>query len=267
VPIHRGPGGYDLDAFDDPAHLTEVVRFDLPRLPRQGHLGGLDVVHLQCHLGTDTVSLARLGARTVSGLDFSPAALAVAGALAQRAGAAVTWVCADVHDAVGALGAERFDLVYTGIGALCWLPDVARWAEVVAALLRPGGRLFLREFHPMVLTLSDPRPDGLLVVQHPYFETDGFRIAEDVTYVGTGTVSAPETIQFNHGLGEVIGAVQAAGLHFESLVEHRSGPANQLGDALTGSVDLPGEWVLADGSERLPITYTVQAVKPPGPER
>src|SRR3954454_16876455 len=142
VPLHIGPDGYDLAGFDDPDYLSDVVRYDRPRL---GRLDGLDVVHLQCHLGTDTVSLARLGARSTTGLDFSPSALKEARALAARAGGDVTFVEGDVYDAVGLLGGARFDLVYTGIGAICWLPDIRRWAEVVAGLLRPGGRLFMRE--------------------------------------------------------------------------------------------------------------------------
>ena len=142
------------------ATSLRVVRYDLPRL---GRLDGLDVVHLQCHLGTDTVSLARLGARSMVGLDFSPAALREARALAARSGAGVSFVEGDAYDAVEVLGAHRFDLVYTGIGAICWLPSIRRWAEVVAGLLRPGGRLFMREGHPVLWSMSDPRPDGLLV--------------------------------------------------------------------------------------------------------
>lgn len=168
VPLHTGADGYELAAFDDPDHLSDVVRYDVVRL---GPLDGLDVVHLQCHIGTDTVSLARLGARSTTGLDFSPSALMAARRLAERAGNAVEFVEADAYDAVTALGAERFDLVFTGIGAICWLPDIRRWAEVVAGLLRPGGRLFMREGHPMMWTLSDPRPDGLVVVEYPYFES------------------------------------------------------------------------------------------------
>jgi SAM-dependent methyltransferase len=259
VPIHVGPDGYDLAAFDDPAHISDIVRFDLPRL---GSVEGLDVVHLQCHVGTDTVSLARLGARSVTGVDFSPAALAAARGLSQRAGAVVEWVEADVYDAVTAVGGGRFDLVFTGIGALCWLPSVAAWAQVVAGLLRPGGRLFLREGHPLQFSLADPRPDGLLVLEHPYFETSGVRSSDETTYLGDGRVTATDTIEFNHGLGEVIGALQLAGLRFDSLIEHDSVPWNVLGDILTRHPDYPGEYVFADPTVRLPLTYTVQATKP-----
>ena len=128
VPVHTGPGGYNLAAFDTPDHISDVVRYDLPRL---GRLDGLDVVHLQCHIGTDTVSLARLGARSVVGLDFSPSALAAARGIAERVGNTVRFVDSDAYDAVERLGPERFDLVYTGIGALCWLPDMVVSPAVV----------------------------------------------------------------------------------------------------------------------------------------
>ena len=122
-------------------------------------MSGLDVVHLQCHIGTDTLSLARLGAR-MTGLDFSSPALDLAKGLARDTGADIEYVEADVYQAPDLLGRDRFDMVFTGIGALCWLPSVARWAEVVSALLKPGGRLFIREGHPMLWSLADPRdPD------------------------------------------------------------------------------------------------------------
>lgn len=258
VAVHTGPAGYDLAAFDDPDHLSDVVRYDRPRL---GRLDGLDVVHLQCHLGTDTVSLARLGARSTAGLDFSPSALNEARALAARAGADVTFVDGDAYDAVRLLGGERFDLVYTGIGAICWLPSIRRWADVVAGLLRPGGRLFMREGHPMLWAMADPREDGLLVVEYPYFETAGVRFREETTYAGNDTVASPEMVCFNHGLGEIFTALQQAGLSVTALEEHREVPWNPLGDAVESSPDHPGEYVLKTGRERLPLTYTLQAVK------
>jgi SAM-dependent methyltransferase len=259
VPLHTAPDGYDLAAFDDPEHLSAVVRYDLPRL---GRLDGRDVVHLQCHIGTDTVSLARLGARSVTGLDFSPAALDAARALARRANADVRFVEADVDDAVGVLGAESADLVYTGIGAICWLPHIRRWADVVAGLLRPGGRLFIREGHPVLWAMCDPRPDGLLVIEYPYFETEGTTFVEHDSYAGSGAVSAPESVIFNHGLGEIFTALTDAGLAVTALEEHREVPWNPLDDAMIPSPDYDEEWVLAEGADRMPLTYTLQAVKP-----
>jgi SAM-dependent methyltransferase len=239
--------------------LSAVVRYDLPRL---GRLDNRDVVHLQCHIGTDTVSLARLGARSVTGLDFSPAALDAARALARRANADVRFVEADVDDAVGVLGAESADLVYTGIGAICWLPHICRWADVVAGLLRPGGRLFMREGHPVLWAMCDPRPDGLLVIEYPYFETGGTVFVEHDSYAGSGAVSAPESVAFNHGLGETFSALTEAGLAVTALEEHREVPWNPLDDAMIPSPDYEGEFILAQGRDRMPLSYTVQAVKP-----
>jgi SAM-dependent methyltransferase len=251
-------GGYGTEAFDEPDHLSNVVRYDLPRL---GRLDGLAVVHLQCHIGTDTLSLARLGARSVTGLDFSPAALAAARALARRTATDVDFVEGDAYDAVELLGAERFDLVFTGIGAICWLPSIARWADVVARLLRPGGRLFMREGHPVLWSMCDPRPDNLLVIEFPYFEGRGLVFEEDTTYLGEGTVSAARSVSFNHGLGEIFTALQDVGLDVTALEEHREVPWNPLGDAMVESTDHPGEYVLGTGRDRMPLTYTLQATK------
>jgi SAM-dependent methyltransferase len=255
VPVHEQ--GYGLQPFrDDPSHLSGVVRFDLARL---GEVSGLDGIHLQCHIGTDTLSLARLGAR-MSGLDFSEPALEVARRLAADCGQEIDYRASDVYDAVGTFGAERFDFVYTGIGALCWLPSAARWAEAVAGLLKPGGFLFIREGHPMLWALCDPRPDGLAALEFPYFETDGTVFVEPKTYVDhEDDLKSPTIVSFNHSLSEIFNALWAAGLTITLFEEHTTVPWNQLGDAMidTGG----GEFALAHMPERLAATYTLRAEK------
>lgn len=134
APAHAASPDYALREFvENPDFLSRVVRFDVPRL---GDLRGLRGVHLQCHIGTDTISLARLGA-DMTGLDFSPASLEQARRLSERTRADVEFVEGEVYDAARHLGHGRFDLLYTGVGALCWLPSVRGWAEVVADLLLP----------------------------------------------------------------------------------------------------------------------------------
>jgi len=259
APAHAASPGYNLAAFrSDPAYLSDVVRFDLPLL---GDITGLRGVHLQCHIGTDTISLARLGAR-MTGLDFSPAALAQARALNEELGAGVDFVEADVYDAATALPAGGFDLVFTGIGALCWLPSVYRWAEVVATLLKPGGRLFIREGHPMMWALADPLPEGRLELDLPYFEREEPIVwDEGGTYVETDVeFEHNRTLEWNHGLGEIVTALLDHGLVLETFVEHDSVPW----DAFPGwSEERPGgEHRLKDRPWRLPHSYTISARKP-----
>jgi SAM-dependent methyltransferase len=256
VPAHAR--GYGLELFRaDPSLISEAVRFDQPRL---GDVKGVEILHLQCHIGTDTLSLARLGAK-VTGLDFSEPALGVARELARDCGADIAFVEAEVYDAVAKLGPARFDVIFTGCGALCWLPSIERWASTVSQLLKPGGRLFMREGHPILWALCDPRPDGLLVLEYPYFETPGgTEFFETKTYVEhEGELPSPRNISFNHGIGEILGALLASGLSLTAFEEHQSVPWNPFGGA--GSRDEQGEYRLREGSKRLPATYTLQAIK------
>ncbi|MEV0027716.1 class I SAM-dependent methyltransferase [Nocardia sp. NPDC050793] len=257
APMHAGSPDYRVSRFlAEPEYLSEVVRFDLPLL---GDVRGLRGVHLQCHIGTDTISLARLGAR-MTGLDFSPASLAQARKLAEQTGSDVDFVEADVYDAVSVLGEERFDLVFTGIGALCWLPSIERWARTVAGLLRPGGRLFLREGHPMLWAIDETVTDRS-TIGYPYFETpEPMVFSEDTTYVETdGSLEQTTTHEWNHGLGEIVSALLSNSLAITGLTEHRSVPWNALPGRMT--CDEHGEWRMIDHPERLPLSYSLRARK------
>jgi len=260
APAHAASPGYALDNFrNDPSFLSYVVQFDVPRL---GDVTGLRGVHLQCHIGTDTISLARLGAQ-MTGYDFSPAALAEARKLNDEVGAGVEFVEGDLYDAVAVLGEAQFDLVFTGVGALCWLPDIKRWASVVARLLRPGGRLFIREGHPVLWALDDERRDGLLVLGYPYFETPEPLVwSEEGTYVETD-VEFKHTVThlWNHGIGEIVTALLDNGMEITMLEEHDSVPWEALPGQMTVVPGSYKEWRLTDRPERLAHSYTLQAVK------
>ncbi|MEY3734005.1 MAG: hypothetical protein RL347_1364 [Actinomycetota bacterium] len=255
APAHARADGYRVQRFhDDPAYLSDVVRFDIPLL---GDVTGLTGVHLQCHIGTDTISLARRGA-TMTGLDFSGESLAQARALAEATGADVDFVQSDVYAALEALGRERFDFVFTGIGALCWLPDVRRWAQIVHDLLKPGGFLFIREGHPMLWAM-DEAVDDELVAGYPYFEVptpvtdehDGSYLPVDTTFRSDVSHS------WNHGIAETVMALLDTGMALDLLAEHDSCPW----EALPGKMreDEDGEWRLVERPERLPLTYTLRA--------
>lgn len=259
APAHAASPGYGFDRFvADPSHLSDVVTFDRPLLGDVSKLTGL---HLQCHIGTDTLSLARLGAR-MTGLDLSPASLEQARRLADATGTEVDYVESDVYSAPQALGDRRFDLVYTGIGALCWLPDIERWAQVVDDLLEPGGRLFLREGHPVMWAVDD-RDTDRLALGYSYFETaEPWDEDEPGTYVETDVEFVHNrAISWNHGLGEIVTALLSRGLVLTTLVEHRSVPWEALPGRMVHDDDLD-EWRLAEHADRLPLTYTLAASKP-----
>lgn len=258
APAHAASADYGLERFvADPDFISDVVSFDLPLL---GDVSGLRGVHLQCHIGTDTVSLARLGAR-MTGLDFSPASLEQARALAARIGAEVDFVEAEVYDAVDVLGPASYDLVFTGIGAICWLPSIERWAATVAGLLKPGGRLFIREGHPMMWSI-DERDTDRLCVEYPYFEQQQPMVwTEGGTYVETETEFVHNTThEWSHGLGEIVTALLGSGLEITGLVEHDTVPWEALPGQMVRTAD-GKEWRLKERPERLPLTYTLQALK------
>lgn len=262
VPIHLV--GYGTDAFvADPGRLSDVAREDLalmaPHLPG-GALAGLDLVHLQCHIGTDTLSFARLGAR-VTGVDLSPAAVAAARELARRAGLAATFVESEVTAAPEALQ-RRFDVVHTSIGALCWLPDLTAWARAVAALLRPGGLFFVRDTHPVLAALDDDREDDQLVLARSYFAGPAVRWDDETSYVNQAVrIRNRETYEWHHPLSEVVGALLGAGLRVTSLGEQTTLPWKALPAMVERTTEHGSAWVLPDGPERLPLTFSLTAVR------
>lgn len=257
VAIHWEPDGYDAAGFiADPRRITGVVSRDRHRLP---DLKGLRVVHPQCHFGMDTLSLARLGAE-VTGVDFSETAITAARRLSEESGTPGRFVVSDLYDAVEALGGETFDLVYTGVGALNWLPDVGRWARVMAALLAPGGLLYVREAHPVLWSLDWRQHDDLLVVRFPYFETEEpVPWDEEHTYVGSGTLAHTRTYEWNHGIAEILSAVSAAGLRIESFAEHRELEWLGLPHMIRGE---DGLYRLPEAQRDLvPLMFSLRAVK------
>lgn len=265
VPLHVA--SYGLDALRrDPLHLTDVVRTDLaalaPHVPG-GTLVGLDLCHLQCHIGTDTVSLARAGARVV-GVDFSRPALVAAAALAADLGTPAEWVETDVLDARAgvdrALGSDRlFDVVYTSIGTITWLADLTAWAAQVAALLRPGGVFYIRDAHPSLLSLDENAE--ALTVRYRYFG-DGTALQwdEDGTYAGDGKVVHTRTYEYPHPISEVVTALLAHGLVLVALDEGKTLPwefSERMVATGEGDFAWPGE-----EAEKVPCTFTVVARKP-----
>jgi SAM-dependent methyltransferase len=175
--------------------------------------------------------------------------------LATAAGVDVRFVESELYAVPEVLGAE-FDLVYTGVGALIWLPDIAGWARVAAALLRPGGRLYVRDGHPMLYTLFDGVDDDVLRVTQPYFEGRPQRWFNEVTYTDGDPIASPEQYEWNHGLGETVQAVIDAGLRVTALREHTELEWQGLPQMVEGP---DGKFRLPEMPERVPLMFTLEA--------
>jgi SAM-dependent methyltransferase len=223
-----------------------------------GDVSGLRLLHLQCHFGLDTLAWARVGAH-VTGLDFSPTAIDAARALARRAGLAERseFVCADVYDAVEALGRRTFDVVYVSLGALSWLPSVDRWAEQVGALVARGGRLYLHDVHPLAWALAD---DGSTIAYSYFEEAEPFVDDSEESYTDADRpIVNRRSYEWNHGIAETVTALIGHGLRLEWLVEHDR-TVRQRFPWLVADGD--GRWTTPPGHPRLPLTFSLLAGRP-----
>ena len=247
LPHHLKSDFYGLEEFRN--GRTSLNEIELPLL---GDVRGKRVLHLQCHFGQDTLSLARMGARA-TGLDFSPSAIAAAQELAGALALDADFICADVHDAAARIDGPA-DLVFTTYGVLGWLPDMGRWARVVADCLKPGGELLLVEFHPAVWMYDN----DFIRPTYSYFNREPIIENEEGTYADAGAPISKASVGWNHSIGEVFGALRGAGLQVTHLEEYDFSPY----PAFNGSV-VAGDrrWQIKGIEGLLPLVYSLKAVK------
>lgn len=220
--IHTTGPFYDVQRFrDDPAD----VRIEPWEREEVGEVDGKTLLHVQCHFGLDTLSWARLGAAHVTGVDFSEPAIAFATELAAETGLAERsrFLVSNVYDLPGPLAGETFDIVYTGRGALGWLPDLAPWARAVASFVRPGGIFYVHEGHPVLWALDDDAEQvSALRLGYDYWGGETLSFPVEGSYADpTADVDAEVEHGWNHSLGEVVTLLAEQGLRVELLDEKR----------------------------------------------
>jgi len=258
---HWEPDGYDAPGFiADPQRISSVVEFDRQYL---GELDGRSLLHLQCHFGMDTLSWARLGADVI-GIDFSADAIAAAARLSDESETPGRFVETELYDTPEALAGEQFDVVYTGVGALNWLPDIVGWGQVVAKMLQPGGTFYIREAHPILWSLRFPNEDPsdeTLIIEYPYFEVaEPLGWDEDVSYLGSASIKHTRTYEWNHGIAQVMGALTSRGLLIDLYEEHRFLDWQGQHQMVQGD---DGRWRLPEHQRDLvPLAYSLRARKP-----
>jgi SAM-dependent methyltransferase len=223
-----------------------------------GDVAGLKIAHFQCHIGTDTLSLARRGA-VVTGLDFSPRAIAQARGLASRTGLAATFVDGRVSDAPALIGGG-FDLVFTSWGTVTWLDDLSTWAMAIAGVLRVGGRLYFADGHPTMAVFEEE--GGIIRPRYDWRTPRERPLALDftATYTGDSTpVRASRTYEWNHPLSDIVGVLLSAGLRLDFLHEHEKVPWRMF----PSMVRAEGSRMfrLPDGAPRMPLAVSLGATK------
>ncbi len=254
VEINSRSDSYRLKQFMDGENALHAIE--------RGELGsveGKSLLHLQCHFGMDTLSWARLGA-AVTGVDFSDAAIDLATSLARELGLPARFLCSDVYDLPNRLY-EQFDIVFTSYGVLTWLPDIRRWAQVAAAFVKPGGTLYLAEFHPFAQIFDEGRPS--FTIAYPYFDQEMQTSTVDGSYADDETKFAPIPVcEWSHPLGEVITALIQAGLRIEFVHEFPYSFYQQLVDLKEEVVEGEHRYVFPQPVAPFPLMYSIRAVKP-----
>lgn len=253
VPLHVASRLYDVPGFKagrvtlHPMEVRDV-----------GPVRGKSLLHLQCHFGMDTLSWARLGAR-VTGADFSRPAIIAAQELANEVGLPGRFVESNVYDLSRNLR-TRFDVVYTGKGALCWLPDLSRWAKTIAHFLKPNGVFYLLEEHPIAAVYDNEPATKRLKFRHEYFGRQAIHDESEDTYAAPDAkLQNALSFEWTHPVSDVLGSLIAAGLEIESVKEYpysfwRRFPFMHQED--------DGWWHLNLDDKMIPLMWSVRARMP-----
>lgn len=241
---------YGMDAFMAGRNTLHAIELGL-----LGDVKGKRVLHLQCHFGQDSLSLARMGAK-VTGVDFSDEAIKTARDLNQQLGLDATFVCSDIYSLPKVLEGQ-YDIVFTSYGTVGWLPDMARWAAVVAHYVKPGGMFVIADFHPVVWMFSN----DFGRVEYSYFNKEAIVETLEGTYADRKADLKQTEIGWNHNMAEIMQSLMDAGLQIDAFREFDTSPCNCFANMVSLET---GGYQIAGMEGKLPMVYALRAVKPMG---
>lgn len=252
--IHIKSDYYDVDGFR--RRKCSLKSIELEEL---GDVMGKSLLHLQCHLGLDSLSWAHRGAQ-VTGVDFSDKAITFAKSLSEESSIPAKFVRGDISELPGIL-AGKFDIVFTSYGVLTWLPDLGGWAKVIAHFLNSGGIFYMVEFHPFFMVFDDAEEASSLKVSYPYFETSApLEVQVQGSYAERNAqVNQPLAFEWAHSMSEILNALISAGLQIEFLHEF-----DYCADPVIPSImerGLDGWWRLKGPDADLPLMFSLKASK------
>ncbi len=240
------------DFYDVKSFLAGKSSLNQIELELLGDVKGKSILHLQCHFGQDTISLARMGA-SVTGVDFSEKAIESAHQLSHELKTSAEFICCDIYSLSDHLN-KTFDVVFTSYGTIGWLPDIDKWAQVVAKFLKPGGKFVFAEFHPAVWMFDD----NFERVAYSYFNVKPIVETETGTYADRNAPIKHEYVGWNHSIGEVFTSLVNNGLQIDNFHEYDYSPYNCFRNTEEFS---PGKFRIKTMENRLPMVYSLRATK------
>ena len=217
-----------------------------------GDIKGKTVLHLQCHFGQDSISLSRLGAE-VTGVDFSDKAIESAIQIANDTDSNTKFICCDIYDLPSHLD-KQFDIVFTSYGTIGWLPDIDRWAKIVAKYLKPKGKFVFVEFHPVVWMFDE----DFNKIAYRYFKSEPIIETETGTYADKKADLSQSTITWNHGLSEVLNSLIRNGIEIVSLDEFDYSPYNCFNNAIEFEEN---KFRIKHLNKKIPMVYSILCKK------
>jgi SAM-dependent methyltransferase len=252
TPVHARSAFYDVAGFKA-GTSTMIMPFEIEEM---GDVHGKSLLHLQCHFGMDTLSWGRLGAK-VTGVDFSDEAIKQARKLSKETGIKAEFICSDIY-MLPKIHRKKFDIVYTSGGVLCWLPDLNKWAKVIAHFLKPGGFFYIMEGHPFSTVFDNSAKAKELKVTQSYFYKPEPIISEpDGDYADPTFITSRAFYEWNHSMGDIINSLINAGLKIEFLHEF---PMIFFKCFSFMKQDKDGAWRLE--GDKLPMIFSLKATKP-----
>ena len=245
--VHFDSAFYDVAGFLKGA--TSLNEIELKLL---GNIKGKRILHLQCHFGQDSISLARLGA-TVVGVDLADEAIKKAKELALQTQAEASFICCDIYDLPLHL-VDQFDLVFTSYGTIGWLPDLDKWASLISRYLKPNGQLVFVEFHP-ILWMFD---DHFKQIAYNYFKDEAIIEIENGTYAAKDATLTQKTITWNHSTSEVLNSLINNGMEINSFDEFDYSPYNCFNETIEFE---PKKYRIKHLDNKIPMVFALMATK------
>ena len=245
MPVHLASEFYGVNDFIKGKTSLNDIELNL-----LGNIEGKSLLHLQCHFGMDSISLARLGAK-VTGVDFSEPAIEAAQNLSEKAGTKTEFICSDIYSLPEHLD-NKFDIVFTSYGTIGWLPDIEKWAYIVSKYLNPGGCFVMVEFHPVVWMFDNDFKE----VAYRYFLEEAIVEETEGTYANPDAAINKKTFSWNHSLGEVINNLINAGLEIESFEEYDYSPYNCFRHTKEVA---PARFQIEKFGNKIPMLYSIKA--------